>query len=181
MENEIMVYNLLTLGSILSPRGSRPFRGLDFVMKQTPKKKPELFPKNNLREIRKRRGYESPAEFGALVGLSAAQIVRIENRTRRFRISVAQKCAKILHVTLQELCNAPTLGVEKQGIDPSTMNLALAAIYNACDNQSVNPNAEQMAQLVTEVYNDIVTINLDIHQVQLKAESLVSKLFVKAA
>ncbi|MGB9151584.1 MAG: hypothetical protein WCD70_00670, partial [Alphaproteobacteria bacterium] len=50
------------------------------------------------------------------------------------------------------------------------------AIYNACDSQNVNLNAEQMSQLVTEVYNDIVTINLDIHQIQLKAESLVGKL-----
>ncbi len=144
-------------------------------MKQKPKKKPELFPKNNLREIRKRRGYESPAEFGALVGVTATQVIRIENRTRRFRISFAQKCAKILHVGLQELCDLPLPGVERPGIDPSTMNLALSAIYNACDSQGVNLNAEQMSQLVTEVYNDIVTINLDIHQIQLKAEALVKR------
>ena len=144
-------------------------------MKQKPKKKPELFPKNNLREIRKRRGYESPAEFGALIGVTATQIIRIENRTRRFRISVAQKCAKILNVSLQELCNVPMPGVERPGIDPSTMNLALSAIYNACDSRGVNLSAEQMAQMVTEVYNDIITINLDIHQIELKAESLVGR------
>ena len=150
-------------------------------MKQKLKKKPELFPKNNLREIRKRRGYESPAEFGALVGVTATQIIRIENRTRRFRISFALKCAKILHVGLQELCNVPIPGVERPGVDPSTMNLALSAIYNACDSRSVNLSAEQMAQMVTEVYNDIVTINLDIHQIQLKADSLVGMVAAKAA
>ncbi len=138
--------------------------------------KPELFPENRLREMRKLRGYDSPLEFGKLVGLSAIQVNRIEARTRRFTTAVQHACAKVLRCNIQDLIVLPIKDAEvRPDIDPFTMRLAISVIQNACENQDVNLSSDIMAELVTELYGEIVTINLDIRQAQLKAESLVSK------
>jgi transcriptional regulator with XRE-family HTH domain len=129
--------------------------------------------KNNLRELRKSRGYESPAEFGKLIGMSATHVGRLENCTRGFTLDVLTDISRVLKASFEEILDLPMHSVKKRGVEESVMNLAIGAISDSCDRHKVAADTKQMSKWVTELYNDIVGLNLDLHQIKLKGEMLV--------
>lgn len=79
-----------------------------------------VMPKNRIRELRTNKGM-SAAKLGALVGLSQAQVTRIENGGRGLSMPRAEKFAEVLETTVSEvfgLDDKIVLEAERTGNSP---------------------------------------------------------------
>jgi transcriptional regulator with XRE-family HTH domain len=128
--------------------------------------------KNRLREIRERKGL-SAADVGRGIGISGIQIQRLETGTREFRLEVLLSLCGFLNVTADEIIDIPVKGINKATCDETLMDSAIGFVLEACERHGIKPDKKQIAKWTTLIYNDVINLNLNVHQTRGLADTLV--------
>ena len=128
--------------------------------------------KNRLREIRETRKL-SAADVGKAIGLSGTQVQRLETGDREFRLEILLRLCGFLDVTADEIIDIPVKGINKAKCDETLMDSAIGFVLEACDRYGVKPDKKQIAKWTTLIYNDAVSLQLNVQQTRGLANTLV--------
>jgi len=128
--------------------------------------------KNKLREVRERLNMTA-AQLAKKVGTTEVQICRLETDKRKLTVDWLLRLCGAMDVTADEIVDIPVKGINKTKCDPVLLDSAVGFLLEACERHNVKPNSKDIARWTTLIYNDAVSLHLNVKQTRGLATTLV--------
>jgi transcriptional regulator with XRE-family HTH domain len=145
---------------------------LGLKMKKTSNRRDERsksVPENRIAEHRQKRNL-SQRELAELAGIEASTLNKIENRTRNITGGELITLSRVLKVPTYDLlvvAGSPTPEFQ----DQIRMNGVIIAVLEAAERSRAKPDPQEMAELISFLYQRSVTQRLSLKEVRELADS----------